>query len=413
MINISRRGTLGATTAAAAAALLPPQARAQAKRPIRIGVMSDFSGAYRDYGGEGSAACVSQAIADMKLGEQGIEVEILKADHQNKPDVALSVAREWFDRRDVDMVCDLNNTSVALAVGQLARERNKVVLATATASAVLTGEQCSSNLIHWTYDTYMLSKSTASAAVRAGGDSWFFIVVNYAFGHQMQADATRFVEEAGGSVLGAIRYPFPQTTDFSSFLVQAQSSGAKVLGLATGGMDTTNCVKQAREFGLLRRGMRVAVLLSYITDVHALGLAEAQGMLLTEAFYWDLNDRTRAFTRRLHARAPALYPNHQQAGAYSATVHYLKTVAGLGAEAAKADGLAVVNRMKAMPTDDDVFGPGRIRADGRKLHPAHLFEVKAPQDSHAPWDYYKPAATTPAEDAFRPMSEGGCPLVTH
>ncbi|WP_111400573.1 ABC transporter substrate-binding protein [Humitalea rosea] len=411
MNDITRRGALGATGAAAAAALLPPQARAQASRPIRIGVLSDFSGAYRDYGGEGSTACVRQAIEDLKLGEQGIEVEILKADHQNKPDVALSVAREWFDRRDVDMVCDLNNTSVALAVGQLAREKNKVVLATATASAVLTGEQCSSNLIHWTYDTYMLSKSTATATVAAGGNSWFFIVVNYAFGHQMQADATRFVEDAGGRVLGAIRYPFPQTTDFSSFLVQAQSSGAKVLGLATGGADTTNCVKQAQEFGLLRRGMRVAVLLSYITDVHALGLPDAQGMLLTEAFYWDLNDRTRAFTRRLHANVPDLYPNHQQAGAYSAAIHYLRTAAAMGVDAAKADGLAVVNRMKATPTDDDVFGPGSIRADGRKIHPAYLFEVKTPAESRGPWDYYKLAATTPAEQAFRPVSEGGCALV--
>ncbi len=264
--------------------------------------------------------------------------------------------------------------------------------------------------MHWTYDTYMLAKSTSNAMVRAGGDSWFFITADYAFGHQIERDARRFVEQAGGRVLGSVRYPFPQTTDFSSMLLQAQASGAKVLGLANAGSDTVNSVKQAHEFGLSRRGTRIALMLAYLTDVHTMGLQTAQGLRLTETFYWDLNDRTRAFMGRVKSKVGDNRPNQMGAGGYAVALHYLKAVADMGAARAKGSGRDAAARMKAMPTDDDCFGPGTIRADGRKLHPAYLFEVKRPQDSKGPWDYYNVVGTTPPDEAFRPLADGGCPL---
>jgi len=337
-------------------------------------------------------------------------VEVISADHQNKPDLAVSIARQWFDRDGVDFLLDVPTSSVALAVQPVVREKNKVYINSGAASAVLTGEQCSPNFVHWTYDTYMLAKSTGGAMVKAGGDSWYFITADYAFGHALENDTSNFVKKSGGKVVGAVRTPFPGTTDFSSFLVQAQASGAKVLGLANAGGDTVNCVKQAAEFGV-NKSMKLASLLMFVTDVHALGLDVAQGLILSETFYWDLNDKTRAWTNRVKAKTPNNWPNMIHAGCYSATLHYLKTVAEMGVAKAKEDGRAVVAAMKAKPTEDDCFGTGTIRADGRRICPSYLFEVKKPSESKGAWDYFKLVQTTPADEAFRPLNEGNCPLV--
>jgi len=403
---LNRRSVLAAGTAAA---LLPaPLSRVRAQaNTIRLGVMSDMSGPYRDATGPGSVVMTQAAIAEFNA--RGFTVELLQADHQNKPDVGANLARQWYDQ-GVDAIIDVPTSSVALAINQIAREKNKVFLNSGAATSDLTGAQCSPNTVHWTYDTWMLAKGTGAAIVRTGGDSWYFITADYAFGHALQRDTTRFVEAAGGRVLGAARYPFPATTDFSAFVLQAQASRAKVLGMANASTDTVNTIKAAREFGL-HRNMKLAALLMGLVDVHALGLESGQGLLLTESFYWDLNDRTRALTARVRRANQDRPPAMVQAGCYGATLHYLKAVADMGAAAAKADGRAAVARMKAMPTDDDAFGPGTIRADGRKLHPVFLFQVKSPAESRGPWDYYNVAATTPGEDAFRPMAEGGCSLV--
>ncbi|MFL5337250.1 MAG: ABC transporter substrate-binding protein, partial [Geminicoccaceae bacterium] len=335
---------------------------------------------------------------------------IVTADHQNKPDVGANIARQWYDQ-GVDQIIDEPTSSVGLAVNNVAKEKNKAYINCGSATSDLTGPQCTPVTIAWMYDTYMLAKSTGGAMVKSGGDSWFFITADYAFGHALERDTTGFVTAAGGKVLGSVKYPFPATSDFSSFLLQAQASRAKVIGLANAGADTVNCIKQAAEFGLTKRNVKLAALLMFLSDVHALGLEAAQGLVLTESFYWDLNDRTRAFTKRVLPKLNGTYPNMNSAANYSATLHYLKAVADMGVEAAKASGVDVVNRMKAMPTDDDAFGPGRIREDGRKLCPSYLFEVKMPSESKAPWDYYKLLQTTPAEEAFRPLAEGRCPLV--
>jgi branched-chain amino acid transport system substrate-binding protein len=389
--------------------MLGRPARAQAPT-IRIGVMNDQSGLYRDDTGPTGVACARQAVQDFGAAARGLDVEVVVADHQNRPDVGAGIAREWFDRGGVDAIVDVPTSSVALAVNTICREKNKVMLNSGAATTDLTGAQCSPNTVHWTYDTWMLAKSTGGATVRSGGDTWFFITANYVFGQQLQRDTARFVAEAGGRVLGSVAYPFPETTDFSSLLLQAQASRAKVLGLCNSGGDTINCIKQAREFGLTRT-MRVAAMLMYNSNVRALGLEAAQGLLMTETFYWDLNDRTRAFMERIRPKTPDQWPNMVQAGNYGAVLHYLKAVADMGAAAAKADGRAVVARMKAMPTDDDCFGPGRIREDGRKLHPAYLLEAKKPSESTGSWDGLKLVATTPADQAFRPLGEGGCALV--
>ena len=403
--GVRRRGVLAAAGALAATGTVP--ARAQTPT-IRLGVLTDMSGTYRDPTGPGSVACTQQAAAEM--ASRGLSVEVLQADHQNKPDVGANIARQWYDQ-GVDAVVDVPTSSVALAINGIAREKNKVFLNSGAATSDLTGPACSPNTVHFTYDTYMLAKSTGAALAKAGGDTWFFVTADYAFGHALQRDTARFVEAAGGKVLGAARYPFPATTDFSAFLVQAQSSRAKVLGLANAGTDTATCIKQAREFGLTRN-MRIAGLLMSFMEVHSLGLPTAQGLLMTEPFYWDLNDRTRAFSERVRPRMPGqAMPAQVQAGCYGVAMHYLKAVADMGVAAAKADGRAAVARMKAMPTDDDAFGQGRIREDGCKIHPSYLFEVKAPGESRGQWDYLKVVATTPAEEAFRPMAEGGCPLV--
>ena len=406
--SIGRRGLLTAGGLASLGAGAPARAQAPGGNTVRLGVLTDMSGPYRDPTGPGSAACTQQAAAEM--ANRGLTVEILQADHQNKPDVGANIARQWYDQ-GVDAIVDVPTSSVALAINGIAREKNKVFLNSGAATSDLTGPACSPNTIHFTYDTYMLAKGTGAALAKAGGDTWFFITADYAFGHALQRDTSRFVEAAGGKVLGAARYPFPATTDFSAFLLQAQSSRAKVLGLANAGTDAATCIKQAREFGLTRN-MKVAGLLLSFMEVHSLGLPTAQGLVLTEPFYWDLNHRTRAFAERVRPRMSGqAMPAQVQAGCYGVALHYLKAVADMGAAQAKADGRAAVARMKAMPTDDDAFGQGRIREDGRKIQPTYLFEVKKPEESRGQWDYLKVVATTPAEEAFRPLAEGGCPLV--
>jgi branched-chain amino acid transport system substrate-binding protein len=412
-MTLDRRTFLKAAGAAAAPAAggLPwRSARAQAANTVRIALLCDFSGTYRDVTGPTELACVRQAAAE--FNNRGFNVEVVFADNQNRPDVGSNVTRQWFDRDGVDVVVDGGASSVALAVNDIVREKNKVFLNSSSATSDLTGRACTPNTVHWTYDTWMLAKSTGGATVRAGGDSWFFITADYAFGHALERDTGNFVRNAGGRVLGSVRTPFPGTSDFSSFLVQAMAARPKVIGLANAGSDTINCIKQAAEFGLSRRGVQLASLLMFLPDVHALGLATTQGLICTETFYWDLNDRTRAFSARVrpHIGAQnALCMNH--AGGYASVVHYLKAVADMGVRAAKASGAEAVARMKAMPCDDDCFGPGRIREDGRKLHPAYLFEVKKPEESRGPFDYYKLLQTTPGEEAFRPLGEGGCALV--
>ena len=407
-MQITRRHMLGA--AAAAAAALPVASRAQAAaRPMKIGVLNDLSGPYKDTGGPTSIACTRQAVAD--FGRNGFDVQIVYADHQNKPDVGAGIARQWFDRDGVDMIVDVPTSSVALAVNTVVRDKNKVYINSGAGTPDLTGKQCSPNTVHWTYDTYMLAKSTGGALVKAGGDTWYFVTADYVFGHELQDDTAMFVKQAGGKVLGASRYPFPGTTDFSSFLLQAQSSGAKVLGFANAGADTVNCIKQAHEFGLTPK-TKLAALLMFITDVHGLGLQTAQGLVLTESFYWNMNDRTRAFTKRLlAAQKPPQYPDMDSAGCYAGTMQYLKAVAKVGAAKAQSDGAAVVAAMKAMPCDDDAYGHSTIRADGRQVSPAYLFQVKTPAESKMPWDYYNLLGTTPADQAYAPMSAGGCSLV--
>jgi branched-chain amino acid transport system substrate-binding protein len=410
-MEISRRSALAGAAlglGTAAGALPWRSARAQATNTIRIGVLTDMSGMYRDNTGPTSVACTRQAVTE--FGARGFNVEVLEADHQNRPDVGVNLARQWYDQ-GVDVIIDVPTSSVGLAVNQIAREKNKAYINVGSATADLTGPACSPNTLHWAYDTWMLAKSNGGATVRAGGDTWFFITADYAFGHALERDTANFVRASGGRVLGQVRTPFPGTTDFSSFLVQAQASRAKVIGLANAGADTQNCVKQAAEFGLTRRGIKLASLLLFINDVHGMGLQTAQGLTCTETFYWDLNDRTRAFTRRIVQRTPNNYPNMIHAGCYSASLHFLKAVAEMGIVAAKASGVDVINRMKAMPSEDDAFGAGQIRPDGRRLIPSYLFEVKSPAESRGPWDYLKLAQTTPAEEAFRPLAEGNCPLV--
>jgi branched-chain amino acid transport system substrate-binding protein len=405
---LTRRSALTTVAAAAALPMIRP-ARAQAPT-IKIGVLNDQSGPYTNTSGVTGVVCAKQALEDFGVSAKGLNVEVISADHQNKPDLAVSIARQWFDRDGVDMLLDVPTSSVALALQSVVREKNKVYLNTGAASSALTGEQCSPNFISWNYDTFMLARSTGGAMVKAGGDTWYFVTADYAFGKQLQADTSALVSKSGGKILGAAQYPFPGTTDFSSFLVQAQASGAKVLGLANAGGDTVNSIKQAAEFGLTK-SMKVAALLMFINDVHALGLDTAQGLNLTESFYWDLNDRTRAFTKRILPQTPNNYPNMDHAGNYSATLHYLKAVADMGAAEAKKDGVATINRMKAMPVEDDCFGHTKIREDGRNLVASYLFEVKKPTESKGPWDYYKLVASTPGDEAFRPLADGHCSFI--
>ena len=375
---------------------------------VKIGVLTDMSSLYADDNGAGSVAAVKMAVDDFNPAAHGMKVEIISADHQNKPDIGSNIARQWFDVDGVDVIIDVPNSGVALAVSDVAREKNKVFLVSGAAISDLTGPKCSPNTIHWTYDTWMLAHSTAGALAKSGGDSWYFLTADYAFGHALERDATAVVLANGGKVLGSVSHPL-NTQDFSSFLLQAQASKAKIIGLSNAGGDTINAIKQGSEFGIAAGGQHFAALLFYIGDVEALGLKVAQGLVLTETFYWDMNDSTRAWSKRWQAERPGKFPNMNQAGDYSAALHYLKAVAALKSTA---DGKAVVAKMKEIPTDDPVFGKGVIRADGRKIHPAYLFEVKSPAESKYPGDDYKLRATIPADEAFRPMKDDNCPLLT-
>jgi branched-chain amino acid transport system substrate-binding protein len=395
-------------TLLATAATLPAAARAQSAPVLKIGCLTDMSGPYKDLAGPGAIAAINQALEEYGVSGKGMKVEVLSADHLNKPDVGATVARQWFDRDGVDLIVEVANSGVALAVAGVAKEKNKVYINSGAATSDLTGSACNANTIHWVYDTYMLAKSTGGAMVKAGGDSWFFITADYAFGKALQRDTTEFIVGAGGKVVGSVAYAFPGTTDFSSYLIQAQGSGAKVLGIANAGTDTINTIKQAKEFGIK---MRLAGLLLFLTDLHSLGLDIAQGIVLTDSFYWDMNDRARAFSNRFSPRFGGARPTMVQAGVYSSVLHYLKTASAMGVDKVKLDGAATVAQMKKIPTDDDCFGQGSIREDGRKLHPAYLWEVKKPSESKGAWDYYKPLATTPADEAFRPLGKGACPLV--
>ncbi|MFO7308140.1 MAG: ABC transporter substrate-binding protein [Pseudomonadota bacterium] len=379
---------------------------AEAQVSVKLGVLNDRSGVYADLSGEGSVIAARMAAEDFKAEEKGIKVEIVSADHQNKPDIGSNIARQWYDQDGVDVILDVPTSSVALAVNQITREKNKIFINSGAAASDLTGKQCSPNTIHWTYDTWALANGTGGAMVKAGGDSWFFLTADYAFGHALERDTIAVVEKSGGKVLGTVRHPFPGS-DFSSFLLQAQSSGAKVIGLANAGGDTINSIKQAAEFGITQAGQNLAGLLVFITDVHALGLQTAQGLVLTESFYWDLNDDTRAFAKRFAERNGGKMPTMVHAGVYAGTLHYLKAVEALKDK----DPAKVMAKMKEMPTDDPLFGKGQVRADGRKVHDMYLFEVKKPEESKGPWDYYKLIATIPAAEAFRPLEEGECPLV--
>jgi branched-chain amino acid transport system substrate-binding protein len=373
---------------------------------IKIGVMNDQSASYADLAGPGSVVAARMAVEDFGAAKKGMKVEILVGDHQNKPDVGSSIARQWYDVDKVDVIVDVPTSSVVLAVNQVTREKNKALLVSTGATSDLTGKACSPNAIHWTYDTWALANGTGSAIAKTGGDSWFFLTADYAFGLALERDTEAVVVKNGGKVVGRVRHPFP-TADFSSFLLQAQASKAKIIGLANAGADTTNAIKQGAEFGIGRGAQQFAGLLVFLTDVHALGLEKAQGLLLTEAFYWDLNDQTRAWSKRFAAGHRGAMPTMAQAGVYSAVLHYLKAV-----EALKSDeGPKVIAKMKELPTDDPVFGKGKVREDGRKIHPMYLFEVKKPGESKGAWDYYKVRATIPADQAFRPMDQGGCELV--
>jgi branched-chain amino acid transport system substrate-binding protein len=375
---------------------------------IKIGVMNDQSGLYADLSGQGSVWAARKAIDDFcKTTKCHDKIEVVFADHQNKPDIGSNVVRQWYDVDKVDVVVDVPTSSVALAVSNITKEKNKVFLVSGAAASDLTGKACTPNTIHWTYDTWALANGTGNAIVKTGGDTWFFITADYAFGHALERDTAAVVEKNGGKVLGKVRHPFPGQ-DFSSFLLQAQSSKAKIIGLANAGSDTTNAIKQASEFGIVQGGQNLAGLLVFITDVHALGLKTSQGLIFTEAWYWDGNDNNRAFAKEFAAANKGNMPTMVQAGVYSAVTHYLKAVHELKSDA---DGAAVVAKMKSMPTDDKLFGKGSIREDGRKIHDMYLFEVKKPEESKGPWDYYKTRATIPAAEAFRPIDQGECPLV--
>jgi len=392
---------------AAAIAMAMGSAHAQiSDGVIKIGVLNDQSSLYADLAGQGSAVAARLAVDDFGAAKKGMKVEIISADHQNKPEVGSSIARQWYDVDKVDVIVDVPTSSVALAVNQVTREKNKAFLVSGAASSDLTGKACSPNTIHWTYDTWMLAHGTGSAIVKTGGKSWFFLTADYAFGHALERDTEEVVVKNGGKVLGKVRHPL-NAQDFSSFLLQAQSSKAQIIGLANAGGDTINSIKQAAEFGIVKGGQNLAGLLVFISDVHALGLQTAQGLILTETFYWDHNDKTRAFAKRFAPQYKGNMPTMVQAGVYSAVLHYLKAVGAAKTD----DGPKVIAKMKELPTDDPLFGKGRVRQDGRKIHDAFLFEVKKPADSKGPWDYYKTRDTIPAEQAFRPEKEGGCPLV--
>jgi len=399
-----KRSLLGV---AVAAALSLGTAQAQVSDGIiKIGVLSDMSSLYTDLAGAGSVVAAKLAVEDSGIEKRGYKVEIVSADHQNKADVGSNIARQWYDVDKVDVIVDVPNSGVALAVNQITRDKGKAFLAVGPGSSDLTGKACSPNTVHWAYDTWMLANGTGTAITKQGGDTWFFISADYAFGAALERDTTAAVLRNGGKVVGGVKVPL-NTQDFSSFLLQAQSSKAKIIGLANAGGDTTNSIKQAAEFGIVKGGQKLAGLLVFLTDIHALGLPTAQGLTFTETFYWDQNDQSRAFAKRFSALDKGIYPTMVHAGVYSSVLHYLKAVEALKSD----DGTKVVTKMKEMATDDPLFGKGSIRVDGRKIHPAFLVQVKTPAESKYPWDYYKIVATIPGDQAFRPLADGGCSLV--
>ncbi|MGB9350350.1 MAG: ABC transporter substrate-binding protein, partial [Pseudolabrys sp.] len=400
------RKTLGLAALAAVLACGPANAQ---QVNVKIGVLSDMSSLYADIGGPGSVAAAKMAIADFTKDNPNVKVEMIVGDHQNKPDIGSQIANQWYDVDKVDMIIDVPNSGVALAVSQVANQKNKVFIVSGAAASDLTGPKCNANTIHWTYDTWMLANGTGTAIVKTGGGTWFFLTSDYAFGHALERDTIAAVERAGGKVLGKVRHPL-NTNDFSSFLLQAQSSKAKVIGLANAGGDTINSIKQAAEFGIVKGGQSLAGLLVFASDVAALGLPTAQGLVLTETWYWDMNDTNRAWTKRWQQERQGKWPTMIHAGVYAGVLHYLKTAIALKGNVG--DGKAVVAQMKSMPTDDPLFGKGAIRPDGRKIHPAYLLEVKKPEESKHPGDFYKIRATIPADEAFRPLKEGSCPLVS-
>jgi len=381
---------------------------AHAQDAIKIGVLSDMSSLYADIGGPGSVAAAKMAIADFQKDHPNVKVDLVSGDHQNKPDVGTNLANQWFDVDKVDMIIDVPNSGVALAVSQVAAQKNKLFIVSGAAASDLTGPKCNANTIHWTYDTWMLANGTGKAMVKAGGDTWFFLTADYAFGHALERDTAAVVEANGGKVLGKVRHPL-NTADFSSFLLQAQSSKAKVIGLANAGGDTINSIKQAAEFGIVKGGQKLAGLLVFSSDVAALGLPTANGLSLTETWYWDANDANRAWTKRWQQERPGKFPTMIHAGVYAGILHYLKARVALGGNP---DGKTVTAKMKATPTDDILFGKGMIQPNGRKVHDAYLFEVKKPEESKHPGDFYKTISTIPAAEAFRPVKDSGCPLVS-
>ena len=403
-LSIPRRGLLAGGAAAAA---MPGAARAQTK-PIRIGVLTDMVGAYAANTGPGSVAGTRLAIEDFARLHPEVKVELVSADLQLKPDVAVQIAGDWLDNQGVDLITDVPLSSAAFAIGDMVKARDKAAIFTGGASADITGAHCGPNHLHWVYDTWSMPHAVVDATVKEGGDTWYFITADYAFGHALESDAASFVAAAGGKVLGQATAPFPGTTDFSSHLVQAKASGAKVIGFANGGADTVNCIKQSAEFGIQKGGQKIAGLLFMIHDVRGVGLTSAQGVLLTEPFYWNMNDGTRAFSKRFAKLMPNDVPGSVHAGQYSGVMHYLKACVAIGPDKAKASGRAVIDQMKATPTDDPLFGKGAVRKDGRVIHDMHLFEVKSPAQSKEPWDYYILRRTVPAAQAFRPIDAGGC-----
>ena len=397
---------------AGAATLMATSARAQARPVVKLGVLTDLTGPYKDIAGQGSIACARLAAQDFTANASPpFDIQVISADHRNDPAYGASVAARWFDHEGVDLILDVPNSEVALAVSAVARQKNRAFADCGAGSQQLTGRACSPNTVHWSYDTSMLARSTGGAFTQAGGSTWFFITAGYAFGRELEFETTRYIIAAGGRIEGATDYKFPGTTDFAPLLREAQQSGAAVLGLANAGADLIACVRVASEMGLAEQ-MRIAGLLIQLPDVHLLGLPQAGGLLLTESFYWDMNARTRRFTARLmQSQSPPFYPDMIHAGCYAAAVHFLKSVAAMGAANARSDGAAVLARMKATPTDDDAFGQGSLRADGRAMFPAYLFQVKTPAESSGPWDYYRHLSTTAAEDVAKPMAEGGCAMV--
>lgn len=379
-------------------------AAAQDEGGVKIGVLADMSGVYADIGGQGSVVAVKMAIEDFGGSVLGKPIEVVSADGQNKPDVATNIARSWYDS-GVDAITDIPASGMALAIMQLSKEKKKVVLVTSAGSSDITGKSCSPYTAHWTWDTYAMSHGTGATIVKRGGKDWFFITADYVFGHTLERDTAAVVTADGGKVLGSVKHPL-NTSDFSSYLLQAQTSGAKVIGLANGGNDTTNSVKQAIEFGLPKSGVQLVALIAFISDVHSLGLKDAQGLMLTEAFYWDLDDATRAWSRRFYEKVKRM-PSMTQAGAYSATLHYLKAVKAAGSK----DADKVMEQMRATPIDDFMTHGGKLRIDGRVLRDMYLFQVKKPEESKGEWDLYKLVEKIPAAEAFRPLNEGHCPLV--